>query len=109
MDFTNTIHNIILKQKERLEKILENIDIISNNNINDMKVLNKVNENDNIIEKLEFNLIQIKSIISNDNNELLSYNEKRELKEDEIQKKINKIILPYVLYIRLNMNNDIKF
>jgi hypothetical protein len=109
MDFTNTIHNIILKQKERLEKILKNIDIVCNNNINDMKVLNKVNENDNIIEKLEFNLIQIKSIISNDNNELLSYNEKRELKEDEIQKKINKIILPYVLYIRLNMNNDIKF
>ena len=41
--------------------------------------------------------------------ELLSYSEKKELKELEIQKKINKIMLPYALYIRLHMNNNIDF
>ena len=109
MDFNNTIYNILLKQKERVNKILKNMDIICKNDINNMDVLEKVNDIDNIIENLELKLIQIKSIISKDNMELLSYSEKKELKELEIQKKINKIMLPYALYIRLHMNNNIDF
>ena len=109
MSFNDTIHNIILKQKKRLEKILNNMDIVTKNNISDMKVLNKIYEVDTAIEDLEYKMIFIKSLISGDDNELLTHEEKQELNEEKIQKKINEIILPYALFIRLHINNNIKF
>lgn len=109
MSFNDTIHNIILKQKKRLEKILNNMDIVTKNNIPDMKVLNKIYEVDSAIEDLEYKMIFIKSLISGDDNELLTHEEKQELNEEKIQKKINEIVLPYALFIRLHINNNIKF
>ena len=79
MSFNDTIHNIILKQKKRLEKILNNMDIVTKNNIPDMKVLNKIYEVDTAIEDLEYKMIFIKSLISGDDNELLTHEEKQEL------------------------------
>lgn len=109
MSFNDTIHNIILKQKKRLEKILNNMDIVTKNNIPDMKVLNQIYEVDTLIENLEYKLIFIKSLISGNDNELLTHEEKQELNEEKIQKKINEIVLPYALFIRLHINNNIKF
>ena len=109
MSFNDTIHNIILKQKKRLEKILNNMDIVTKNNIPDMKVLNQIYEVDTLIENLEYKMIFIKSLISGDDNELLTHEEKEELNEEKIQKKINEIVLPYALFIRLHINNNIKF
>lgn len=109
MSFNDTIHNIILKQKKRLEKILNNMDIVTKNNIPDMKVLNQIYEVDTLIENLEYKMIFIKSLISGDDNELLTHEEKQELNEEKIQKKINEIVLPYALFIRLHINNNIKF
>lgn len=109
MSFNDTIHNIILKQKKRLEKILNNMDIVTKNNIPDMKVLNKIYEVDTLIENLEYKMIFIKSLISGNDNELLTHEEKQELNEEKIQKKINEIVLPYALYIRLHINNNINF
>ena len=73
MSFNDTIHNIILKQKKRLEKILNNMDIVTKNNIPDMKVLNQIYEVDTLIENLEYKMIFIKSLISGDDNELLTH------------------------------------
>lgn len=109
MSFNDTIHNIIIKQKDRLKKILDNMNIITKNNIPDIKVLDKIYELDNIIENMEYKVIYIKSLISRDDNELLTYKEKQELNEEKIQKKINEIVLPYALYIRLHINNNINF
>ena len=109
MSFNDTIHNIILKQKKRLEKILNNMDLVTKNNIPDMKVLNQIYEVDTLIENLEYKMIFIKSLISGDDNELLTHEEKEELNEEKIQKKINEIVLPYALFIRLHINNNIKF
>jgi hypothetical protein len=109
MSFNDTIHNIILKQKKRLEKILNNMDIVTKNNIPDMKVLNQIYEVDTLIENLEYKMIFIKSLISGNDNELLTHEEKQELNEEKIQKKINEIVLPYALFIRLHINNNIKF
>ena len=108
MSFNDTIHNIILKQKKRLEKILNNMDIVTKNNIPDMKVLNQIYEVDTLIENLEYKMIFIKSLISGDDNELLTHEEKQELNEEKYKKKLMKLfyrmlfLLDYILIIILS-------
>ena len=54
MSFNDTIHNIIIKQKDRLEKVLDNMDIITKNNILDIKVLDKIYKIDFVIEDIKY-------------------------------------------------------
>ena len=54
MSFNDTIHNIIIKQKDRLGKVLDNMDIITKNNILDIKVLDKRYKIDFVIEDIKY-------------------------------------------------------